>query len=102
MRLSTCRRGILSPLLAVTAAGVRAEAQGPRLVEVEPFVELPAGVRYPEGLAANPGNGEIYVSDSFQGALYRIANATRRAACSVPPAAWCRASGCRSATWPCR
>lgn len=49
--LSLC--GVLSSALA--------QVQGPQLIEIEPFAELPNGVRYPEGLAANPHNGEIYV-----------------------------------------
>ena len=61
MRLSRCRTGIVSLLLAVAAVHPRAEAQGPTLLEVEPFIELPAGVRYPEGLAVAPDSGEIFV-----------------------------------------
>ena len=61
MSLSKRSMGILCLVLAAAPAAVRAEALGPQVLEVEPFVELPAGVRYPEGLAANPGNGEIYV-----------------------------------------
>ncbi|NQD92379.1 hypothetical protein HP532_06910 [Pseudomonas sp. CrR25] len=61
MSLSKHSMGILCLVLAAAAAAVRAEAQGPQLLEVEPFAELPAGVRYPEGLAVNPHNGEIYV-----------------------------------------
>ncbi|MBT8767078.1 SMP-30/gluconolactonase/LRE family protein [Metapseudomonas boanensis] len=61
MKMSKCCMGILSLFLATATAGVWAEAQGPQLLEVELFAELPAGVRYPEGLAVNPVNGEIYV-----------------------------------------
>lgn len=61
MSLSKRSIGILCLVLAGASACAWAEAQGPQLLEVEPFVELPAGVRYPEGLAVNPHNGEIYV-----------------------------------------
>ncbi|AHL77640.1 hypothetical protein CH92_10195 [Stutzerimonas stutzeri] len=40
---------------------LHAEPQGPLRMNVEAFAELPAGVRYPEGLAVDPENGEIYV-----------------------------------------
>lgn len=58
MRSSTCSLGVCLLLAAAFAA---AQPPGPRVLEVEPFIELPPGVRYPEGLAANPHNGEIYV-----------------------------------------
>ena len=61
MSLSKRSMGILCLVLAAASPAVRAEALGPQVLEVEPFVELPAGVRYPEGLATNPDNGEIYV-----------------------------------------
>lgn len=61
MSLSKRSACILCLVLAGASAGLRAEPQEPLLIEVEPFAELPAGVRYPEGLAANPHNGEIYV-----------------------------------------
>lgn len=61
MSLSTRSMGILFLVLAGASAGVRADVPGPQLLEVEPFAELPVGVRYPEGLATNPRSGEIYV-----------------------------------------
>ncbi|MGI4840323.1 MAG: SMP-30/gluconolactonase/LRE family protein [Janthinobacterium lividum] len=38
-------------------------AGGPNIFygHVQPFVELPQGIRHPEGLAVNPDNGEVYV-----------------------------------------
>ena len=55
-------------LLASTAAfGVLAnngngnDIVGPRFIEVERFATLPDGVRFPEGIAANPATGDIFV-----------------------------------------
>lgn len=42
-------------------AAFAAEAAGPIRIAVQPFVTLPADVRHPEGLAANPKNGDLYV-----------------------------------------
>ena len=47
-------------LLAFVAAGP-SSAAGPQRLSVEHFVTLPADVRHPEGLTANPSTGEIYV-----------------------------------------
>lgn len=60
MSPSTCSLGICLVLVGAFAAS-QAQPLGPQVLEVEPFVELPSGVRYPEGLATNPRNGEIYV-----------------------------------------
>lgn len=59
-RSSRCM-GTLSLAFAGVLGALHAEPQGPVVLEVESFAELPAGVRYPEGLAANPQNGDIYV-----------------------------------------
>jgi len=57
-------------LVAGLAAGAMAygaavcQANGPGALErtgVEQFAVLPDGVRYPEGITANPATGEIYV-----------------------------------------
>ncbi|MGE8498803.1 MAG: SMP-30/gluconolactonase/LRE family protein [Pseudomonas sp.] len=48
-------------LLLGGAASVCAEDQEPLRIEVQPFVALPDDVRYPEGLAVNPDNGDLYV-----------------------------------------
>ncbi|MWV18296.1 hypothetical protein F3I16_19840 [Pseudomonas sp. L-22-4S-12] len=61
MSLSKHSMGILYLFLAGASAGVRADVPGPQQLEVEPFAELPVGVRYPEGLTTNPRSGEIYV-----------------------------------------
>ena len=37
------------------------EPSSPTRIAVQPFVTLPADVRHPEGLAANPKNGDLYV-----------------------------------------
>lgn len=48
---------------AVAAVDLPARADfGPRLVETQTFATLPDGVRYPEGIAANPANGDIFVA----------------------------------------
>jgi sugar lactone lactonase YvrE len=46
--------------MAFAAAG-QPSAAGPQRIAVEHFVTLPADVRHPEGLTANPATGEIYV-----------------------------------------
>ncbi|MGA4476289.1 hypothetical protein ACPA2M_25285 [Ectopseudomonas chengduensis] len=60
MSPSTCSWGICLVLAGAFAAS-QAQPLGPQVLEVELFVELPSGVRYPEGLASNPRNGDIYV-----------------------------------------
>lgn len=45
------------------AGAARADDRsGPIWLETQDFAELPAGVRYPEGITANPATGDIYVS----------------------------------------
>lgn len=44
------------------AATAHADATGPTRIQVEPFVTLPDGVRHPEGLAADPATGDVYVA----------------------------------------
>lgn len=51
----------LAGLMAPAAADKRAPVAGPTRIAVEPFITLPADVRHPEGLAANPRNGDLYV-----------------------------------------
>ena len=52
---------ILFALAWATTTPLPAGAQGPARIAVERFAELPAGVRQPEGLTANPATGEIIV-----------------------------------------
>jgi DNA-binding beta-propeller fold protein YncE len=49
---------------AVVAASGPAAAHdfGPTWIATEPFATLPQTVRYPEGIAANPANGDIFVA----------------------------------------
>lgn len=47
--------------LAWVGAALAAEPAGPTRIAVQPFITLPADVRHPEGLAANPKNGDLYV-----------------------------------------
>jgi DNA-binding beta-propeller fold protein YncE len=47
--------------LCATAAA-HADATGPTRIQVEPFVTLPDGVAHPEGLAADPVTGDVYVA----------------------------------------
>ncbi len=49
----------ISMLAPVVAWGDR--PIGPAWIEASPFATLPAGVRYPEGVAANPATGDVYV-----------------------------------------
>lgn len=53
-------------LVACLAAGTFAMGSGPTLADddgnVQEFATLPAGVRYPEGITANPVNGDIFVA----------------------------------------
>jgi hypothetical protein len=60
------RQLIVAGLIAgamVTGAGVcQADDRGPfESAGVEQFAVLPDGVRFPEGITADPGTGEIYV-----------------------------------------
>lgn len=55
--------------LACLAAGAlwgtataHADATGPARIQTEPFVTLPDGVSHPEGLAADPVTGDVYVA----------------------------------------
>ncbi|HSI59689.1 MAG TPA: hypothetical protein VLA16_19165 [Ideonella sp.] len=48
-------------LCLLAAAPAQAAEAGPLQIELQPFAALPDGVRHPEGLAANPLNGEVYV-----------------------------------------
>ena len=55
--------------LACLAAGAllgtveaRADATSAARIQTEPFVTLPDGVRHPEGLAADPTTGDVYVA----------------------------------------
>lgn len=43
-------------------AAVHADSSGPARIQVEPFVTLPDGVAHPEGLAADPVTGDVYVA----------------------------------------
>lgn len=52
---------ILSLLLGCAGLALAAEPCCPARLEVQPFVTLPADMRHPEGLASNPGNGDLYV-----------------------------------------
>lgn len=51
----------LAFLLLVAMCPSAATANGTGRIPVQPFATLPADVRHPEGLAVNPGNGEVYV-----------------------------------------
>src|SRR5262245_19677549 len=54
--------------LGMTAGPVLADGKGNRLFtvvtdrDVDTFAVLPAGITHPEGITANPANGDIYVS----------------------------------------
>jgi SMP-30/gluconolaconase/LRE-like protein len=46
---------------AVAFGAYAKDIPGPRVVNVERFATLPDGVRFPEGIAANPATGDIFV-----------------------------------------
>jgi DNA-binding beta-propeller fold protein YncE len=52
--------GVMAGVLATSMAMCRADDLGDRFQPVE-FVVLPDGVRFPEGITANPATGDIYV-----------------------------------------
>src|SRR5258706_15475556 len=54
---------LLGVPMATLAIGVSADdkAFGPALDAASAWASLPAGVRFPEGITANPANGNIYV-----------------------------------------
>ncbi|WP_342315126.1 hypothetical protein [Lysobacter sp. FW306-1B-D06B] len=57
------RHGLwMLPWLLAWAGLAGAADTGPVLVPVEHFIDLPDGVRQPEGLAVDPATGEIFVS----------------------------------------
>src|SRR4051812_44198365 len=50
--------------IVLLVPAMQAVAQGTGRIlylDTERFAQLPAGVRYPEGIAANPANGDIFV-----------------------------------------
>jgi hypothetical protein len=55
----------MSLLAAAAAAGIAAapaeERPGPAFVEAHTFATLPEGIRFPEGIAANPASGDVFV-----------------------------------------
>lgn len=54
--------GLVAGVMAYGAAVCQADGPGAsKRVGVEEFAVLPDGVRYPEGITANPATGEIYV-----------------------------------------
>lgn len=54
--------GALLFALSLLPLGAAAEDRSrPTYVETEEFATLPAGVRFPEGIASNPATGDIYV-----------------------------------------
>jgi sugar lactone lactonase YvrE len=48
--------------IAALAASAAPPAAGISFIEAVPFVTLPDGVRFPEGIAANPATGELFVA----------------------------------------
>ena len=48
--------------IAALAAFAAPPAAGISFIEAVPFVTLPDGVRFPEGIAANPATGELFVA----------------------------------------
>jgi hypothetical protein len=60
-------------LIAASALPVLADTQdAPRWIETQVFASLPDGVRYPEGLTADPATGAIYAATFDQGAPNKL------------------------------
>jgi DNA-binding beta-propeller fold protein YncE len=50
-------------VFALLASAARADDRnGPDTIDTDEFATLPQGVRYPEGITANPASGDIFVS----------------------------------------
>lgn len=60
MNVSTSTRALILAL-CMACGTVHADEQRPLSIKVETFVTLPDDVRHPEGLTANPSNGDIFV-----------------------------------------
>lgn len=52
---------IAASALAALAPAVHAHDQGPVYLAADTWTELPDGVRFPEGITANPATGDIFV-----------------------------------------
>lgn len=53
---------VIAGFLALQAGASLALDFGPRLIDVERFATLPDGVRFPEGITANPATGDVFVA----------------------------------------
>ena len=54
--------GVLCMAVAVTAAQADERTDRIAYIETEDFAQMPAGVRYPEGLAADPATGDVFAA----------------------------------------
>ena len=91
------------PLLAALAAGAMTLAVGDAMARddlvlmrnaAQQFAVLPDGVRYPEGITANPATGDIYVGDVRLRAELEQADALREERASSPRSATSAAHRC--------
>lgn len=72
--------GLLLACIVVGAGPVLAEGRSDRLVvdrDVDTFAVLPDGIRFPEGITANPANGDIYVGTFDGGAQNKVLRYSR-------------------------
>jgi len=60
--LACLTAGAMVSGLGVTHVALAEPPSSPNYIETEPFVTLPDGVRHPEGLAADPATGDIFVA----------------------------------------
>lgn len=60
MRNSWIATFVAGALFIGTQASMAEPRGAPALIETEPFATMPDGVRYPEGITANPATGDVY------------------------------------------
>lgn len=57
-----CRACVAAGALALAVGAAQASHNGPDWIDAQEFATLPAGVRFPEGITANPADGDVYVA----------------------------------------
>jgi len=62
----------LAAVAMVGGPAVADPADAPRFIETQVFATLPDGVRYPEGITADPATGAIYAATFDQGAPNKL------------------------------
>lgn len=59
---SLCIAWLAAAGFALGVQAASADTRAPTRIDAQEFATLPAGVRYPEGITANPATGDIFVS----------------------------------------